>query len=76
MKTPLVTVRAKVYQQRGEKSAHAIRAKVIGSDMKVSCPSVWRDAWTVGQVIEFVGRVVSQSCGSAYFKATEQRAES
>jgi hypothetical protein len=69
MKSPVETVTARVYRQHGEKSAHALRATVEGTGLKVSCPSDWRDSWIPGQVIQFTGRVVGQNCGSPYFKA-------
>lgn len=72
MKAPIETVTAEVYAAKGEASRNSLRAKVLGTGMRISCPSAWREAWEPGQRIEFTGRWVSQNCGAAYFKATQQ----
>lgn len=69
---PTITVKARAYRQKGESSAHAVRAAVVDTGMKVSCPSVWRDDWREGELIEFTGRVVNQNCGAPYFRAVAQ----
>lgn len=66
---PMITVTAKVYRQHGEVSDHALRAAVLDTGMKVSCPYEWRDAWSEGDQFQFVGVVVDQVGGKSYFKA-------
>lgn len=67
----VIQVVAKVYRQRGEQSNFGLRAIVVGTDMRVSCPGEWRDEWKVGQLLTMVGRVIKQKGGADYFKARQ-----
>lgn len=72
MTTETLTVKARVYKARGEKSNASLRAYIVDGECKglrVSCSRAIRDAWKAGDTIQAIGRPVYAGGQSAYFKA-------